>query len=182
MFYHLYGLSAELSVTSSNPAAYEGDDNSNHDRQGVFPPHITIFDSAPGCWSYSSSQVVLAGPPAGMTRTLLLPLVHLLGMWWAIKYTLLKVPEETYVWGLAHNDLARAREACRSYIRIAKPMSLFYHQCVEKHADHVEANGYVVVSRVSIPDSQHVAHARSYPDKYRVLIRDTWGGRTKDCG
>ena len=75
MFYHLYGLSAELSVTSSNPAAYEGDDNSNHDRQGVFPPHITIFDSAPGCWSYSSSQVVLAGPPAGMIRTLLLPLV-----------------------------------------------------------------------------------------------------------
>lgn len=61
-------------------------------------------------------------------------------------------------------------------------MNLFYHQCVEKHADHVEANGYVVVSRVSIPDSQYVAHARSCPDKYRALTRDTWGGRTKDSG
>jgi hypothetical protein len=131
MFYHLYGLYAELSVTSSNPAAYKYDGNPNHGRPGVLPPHIAIFNSAPGCWSYSSSQVVLAGPPAGRIRTLLLPLVHLLGMWWAIKYTLFKVPEETYVWGLAHNDLARAREACRSYIRIAKPMSLFYYKCVE---------------------------------------------------
>jgi hypothetical protein len=157
MFYHLYGLYAELSVTSSN-----------HGRPGVLPPHIAIFNSAPGCWSYSSSQVVLAGPPAGMICTLLFPLVNLLGMWWVIKYTLLKVPKETHVWGLC--TMTRP-EPAKSVAHISKPTSLFYHQCAEEHA---EANGYVVVSRVKFPDSQHVVHARSYPDEYWARIRDTW--------
>ena len=61
-----------------------------------------------------------------------------------------------------------------AHICRANPMSLFYHKCVEKHADHAEANGYVVVGRVDFPDIQYVAHARSYLDKYWALIRDTW--------
>jgi hypothetical protein len=75
-----------------------------------------------------------------MIRTLLLPLVHLVGMWWAIKHTLLKVPEETHVWGLALNDPTRAREPI-AHICIEKPMSLFKHEYVEEYTHHAEGNG-----------------------------------------
>lgn len=174
MLYHLYDLYSESAPTITKSNTYNGRNDLHHNLPGLLPPHVTIFDSVPGRWSYTgSTQGVLAGLPSGWMRKLLSPLVHLLGLWWAIKYRLLKIPEETHVWGLAHNDPTKARETCRSYI-YSEADELVYHQDVDEHADHAEANGYVVIRREKLIDSQHVSHARSHPDIYWALVKDTW--------
>lgn len=173
MLYHLYDTYAETATALPGPIAHTDDSN----RHRLLPPHVTIFDSAPGRWSYSgSTQAVLVALPAGWARTVAFPLVHLLGMWWVIKYLLLKVPEETHVWGLAHNDPARGRETCRAYVYSEEDKFVDY-RAVEEHADQAEINGYVVVRRDKFPNSEHVAHARSDPDRYWSLVKDTWEAR-----
>jgi hypothetical protein len=51
---------------------------------------------------------------------------------------------------------------------------LVNHRDVDEHADHAESKGYVIVWREKFKDSQHVAHARTYPDRYWSLVRETW--------
>jgi len=152
-------------------------DDSKHRR--ILPPHITIFDSVPGRWSASESpRAILHSLPAGWMRILGFPFVYLLGLWWVIKYRFLKVAEETHVWGLAHNDPARAHETCRSYV-YSEADEFVHYRAVEEHADHAEANGYTVVRRDKFPGSQHVAHARLDPDRYWSLVTETWESRNK---
>ncbi|KAE9379945.1 hypothetical protein N431DRAFT_448777 [Stipitochalara longipes BDJ] len=174
MLYNLYDMYAKSKPTYRKSMAPEDKENFHHDNSDVLPPHVTIFDSVPGRWSYSgSTQGVLAGLPAGWVRRLAFPIVHLLGLWWIIKYMLLKIPEETHVWGLAHNDPSKAKEVCRSYV-YSQADGLVYYLDVEEHADHAEANGFVVLRREKLCDSQHVSHARSYPDQYWAVVKDTW--------
>ena len=168
MLYHLYNLYAENA--SSAASTFE---------DGVIPTHVTIFDSVPGRWSYNSVNAVLASLPRGWIRTLAFPLVHLLGTWWAIKYLLLKFPEETHVWGLSHNDSARVQETCRSYA-YSEADEFVDHRAVEEHADHAEARGFVVVKREKFEGSMHVAHARAEPERYWCLVKETWDAGCKN--
>lgn len=171
MLYHLYDVYA--SPGTKSPGSLERKDKVD---LRILPQHVTIFDSVPGRWSYTgSTQGVLAGIPAGWPRTLASPLVYLLGLWWVVKYMLIKIPEETHVWGLAHNDPAWARETARSYV-YSEADSLVGYRDVEEHAEHAEANGFVVVRRQKFVDSMHVAHARGYPDEYWALVKETWEG------
>lgn len=95
VLYHLYDLYAETATGSLGSIAHKDGELARR----LLPPHVTIFDSVPGRWSYSgSTRAVLASLPVGWLRRLAFPLVHLLGLWWVIKYVLLKVPEETHVW------------------------------------------------------------------------------------
>ena len=160
MLYHLYDVYAET---------YHG---------SLIPQHVTIFDSVPGRWSYSGGTgALLVGLPNVWVRLLALPLVHLLGLWWFIKYRVLKIPEESFVWGRAHNDASRVRETCRVYIYSED--DIFVHfSAVEENADHAEANGFVV-EREKFPNSSHVAHARSDPDRYWAISKDIWGSALK---
>jgi len=174
MLYYLYEIYGKSEQEYPNAMTLNDKKYSHHNATDVIPSHITIFDSVPGRWSYSASTgSVLAGIPAGLVRRLAFPLVHLLGLWWIIKYLLLKIPEETHVWGLAHNDPLKANEICRSYV-YSQADELIHYLHVEEHADHAEANGFVVVRRERFHDSQHVAHARSYPDQYWAVVKDTW--------
>jgi Eukaryotic protein of unknown function (DUF829) len=169
MLYHLCDVYAEIATKSPGPIPRE-EKNDSH----LLPLHVTIWDSVPGRWSHSgSTQGFLASISSWWIRMLAFPIVHLLGLWWVIKYLLLKVPEETHVWGLAHNDPTRVREICRSYV-YSEADELVYHLDIEEHADHAETNGYVVVRREKFVDSPHVAHARTYPDRYWALVRETW--------
>jgi hypothetical protein len=178
MLYHLYDLYAEAAVKLVESMEREGENSLHRKRLRTLPEHVTIFDSVPGRWSYSgSTQGVLAGIPAGFARTLAFPLIHLLGLWWIIKYMLLKIPEETHVWGLAHNDLTRTRETCRSHI-YSEVDGFVNHRDVDEHADHAESKGYVVVCREKFTDSQHVAHGRTYPDRYWNVVRGNLGSKT----
>ena len=140
----------------------------------LLPKHVTIFDSGPGRWNYSvSTQGILTGVPAGLLRWVALPLVHLLGLFWWIKYILLKVPDELHTWGLAHNDSGKVRETCRAYI-YSEADEFVNYRAVEEHAERAEAKGFVVARREKFPGSPHVAHARSDPEKYWSVIGDTW--------
>lgn len=51
---------------------------------------------------------------------------------------------------------------------------------VEAHADHAESQGYVVYRRDRFFDSQHVAHARSDPERYWCMVREAWENRVWD--
>ena len=167
MIYYLYEMYAKSGKASQNKEDLH-----------LLPPHVTIFDSVPGRWTWSgSTRAILVSLPSGWIRMLAFPLVHLLGLWWVIKYLLLKLPEETHVWGLAHNDRERARESCRAYI-YSEADEFVHYRAVEEHADHAEDNGYVVAWRQKFTDSQHVAHARSHPDLYWSVVRDLWERKT----
>lgn len=173
MLYYLYNLYAETATASPAPVTH----NDNPRTASLLPPHVTIFDSAPGRWSYSGfTGAVLASLPVGWARTLAFPLVHLLGVWWVIKYRMLKVPEETHVWGLAHNDPALVREGCRAYIYSEADGFVDYRH-VEEHANQAEINGYRIVHRDKFPHSRHVTHAHSDPNRYWFVVRNTWEAR-----
>ncbi|KAG9233205.1 hypothetical protein BJ875DRAFT_464746 [Amylocarpus encephaloides] len=183
MLYHLYDVYAEAAQVSSRLHVQKEKKESGFPDDHLLPPHVTIFDSAPGRWAYTgSTQAVLVGLPAGLIRNLAFPLVHLFGLWWVIKYLLLKRPQETHIWGLAHNDPAKARETCRAYVYSEADEFVNYHD-VDEHADHAERNGYVVMRREKFVDSQHVTHARFDPDRYWSLVEDAWeAGSQADSG
>lgn len=168
VLYHLYDL---YHKTSKFPAG-------SPDR--TLPPHVTIFDSVPGRWSYAgSTNAVLLAIPPGMMRKSAFPFVHLLGAFWVVKYRVIKVPEETHVWGLAHNDRTRAWESCRAYV-YSEADEFVDHRAVEEHANHAESNGYVILRRDKFSDSKHVAHAKSDPDRYWLLVKETWEAGNKE--
>lgn len=47
------------------------------------------------------------------------------------------------------------------------------YRVVEKHADHAEVKGFTVVRRERYRDSEHVAHARKYPERYWEVVRES---------
>lgn len=83
--------------------------------------------------------------------------------------------------GLAHNDPGLVRETCRAYV-YSEADEFVDHRAVEEHAEYAEVNGYVVVRRDKFLNSQHVAHARSDPDRYWSLVRNTWEASQQDGG
>jgi len=161
--YHLYDVYAE---EFSTPA-----------RGGRIPPHVTVFDSVPGGWGYrASTNGVLYSLPAGLTRQLATPFIHLLGAFWWVKYRVLCVPEETVIWGRAHNDPRKAHESCRAYL-YSEADDLVDFRAVDSHADDAEAHGFVVAQRCRFIDSEHVSHARKYPERYWRTVTETWESR-----
>ncbi|KAI9707936.1 MAG: hypothetical protein M1820_004355 [Bogoriella megaspora] len=165
ILYTLYGLYREL-VTRT--MASDGDSNV------LIPPHVTIYDSVPGGWSYSgSTTAILSSLPSRWIRLLIFPFVHLLGLWWIIKYRVFKVREETALWASAHNDVDLVHEACRSYI-YSEADGMVDYRIVEKHADDAKVKGFTVLRREGYKDSEHVAHARKYPEQYWEVVRESW--------
>lgn len=168
--YHLYD--AYAATTKAAPGAGTDPDNSK-----ILPPHVTIFDSAPGRWTYRSSvRALTLSVPPGWMRLLAWPLIrlHLAAQW--LSYRLFKAAETMHVWGLSHNDQSKARETCRSYA-YSESDDMVLYQGVEEHADDAEAKGFRVLRREKFPGSLHVAHARSDPEKYWRLVRETWESR-----
>ncbi|CAG8957088.1 hypothetical protein HYFRA_00009289 [Hymenoscyphus fraxineus] len=156
MLYHLYDLYAEK---------YQDQ---------LLPWHTTIFDSVPGSWTYSGGKdSVLVGLPSGIIRTLAIPFLHLLGIFWFFKFKIFRIPEPASVWAQAHNDTVRVRESCRAYFYSEEDKFVHFRN-VEEHADDAEANGFVVECREKFPNSGHVAHARSAPDRYWALCQSVW--------
>lgn len=85
MLHYLYDEYARVPERSGASARHKSD-------QSVLPPHVTIFDSVPGRWTYhGSTGAVLESVPSGWARHLAFPFVHLLGAFWWIKYRALEV-------------------------------------------------------------------------------------------
>jgi hypothetical protein len=138
------------------------------------PRHMGVYDSAPGGWGYrSSTSAVLQSIPAGIMRQIALPFVYLLGAWWWVKYRVLGVAEDTVVWGLTHNGAANKLETSRVYFYSEADKMIDFHD-VETHIDDATAKGFIVTHNIKLRDSDHVAHARRYPELYWGTIREAW--------
>ena len=170
MLYHLYAVYASTGTKSP--------DLSNARTRSTFDPPTTHHDlrlcprplelhrlNTERASRHSCRLATHSGISTGLsTRAVVGGQVHVI-----------KIPEETHVWGLAHNDPAWARETARSYV-YSEADSLVHYRDVEVHADDAEAKGFVVVRRQKFVGSRHVAHARRYPDEYWGLVRETWEG------
>ncbi|KAK4161066.1 hypothetical protein QBC43DRAFT_346910 [Cladorrhinum sp. PSN259] len=139
------------------------------------PRHITIFDSAPGVWTYQFAfNLFTAGIKPGLVKTLLAtPLGHLVGVLSWLFFGLLGVPDMPKTWATAHSDPTRNYEARRIYIyggnaKMVSPAT------IDAHADEAEVKGFTVWKRELFDGSGHVAHARSDPDRYWRIVRETW--------
>jgi len=171
MLWHLYRAyreDAEGSRKSPPPSAY-------------LPPHVTIFDSAPGLYSYSRGIIALQ---MGMTlwqRILRGPLIRFLLLVQWLAY----VP-----WGrpdpfrrVFHNDHAvhppgDTGEVRRAYV-YSKEDRLVDWNAVERHAAEAERSGYR--TRLELfAGTPHVAHSRGDEGRYWGIVRDIWDGWAED--
>ncbi|KAF9701137.1 hypothetical protein EKO04_001173 [Ascochyta lentis] len=168
MMYHLYNVYAKHATRDTMKIPTGGK------RSQILPRHLGIYDSAPGGWDYQpSTSAVLHSLPAGLTRQLAFPFIHVVGAYWWVKYRGLRVDEETVVWGLAHNSAANSRETGRVYI-YSEADKMVNFRDVEAHIDDATAKGFEITRNVKLLDSEHVAHARSYPELYWETIREAW--------
>lgn len=163
--YTLYDLYWEL-MALCLPLANKND--------ALLPPHLTIYDSAPGGWTYTgSTTAILSSLSTRWRRVLLFPFVHLLGLWCTFKYKILEVREEGALWSSAHNDTVLVREIGRSYIYSEADRVTDYRD-VERHAKQAKAKGFTVLHRQKHIDSGHVAHVKKYPFAYWKAVKESW--------
>ena len=146
-------------------------------RKRVLPLHTTIFDSAPGVWTYRfASDMFTAGIKSPFLRALAWPFAHLIAILsWLLTFVLGVMPDGQTEWAEAHNDWARVREARRTYI-YGNPDRLVSPGTIEAHANQAEVKGFVVFARELFEGSTHVAHARTDPERYWRVVTETWAG------
>lgn len=172
MIYHLYKVYAQDNRHDKTQTTTIEEDKTH----GILPRHMSIYDSAPGGWDYhASTSAIEHSLPAGLTRKVAFPFIHLLGAWWWVKYRGLRMAEETAVWGLAHNSSANVLETGRVYFYSQADKMVGFRD-VETHIVDAVAKGFVVLRDVKLLDSEHVAHARRYPELYWGTIREAWNG------
>ncbi|KAH8879538.1 hypothetical protein GQ53DRAFT_853654 [Thozetella sp. PMI_491] len=138
------------------------------------PLRVSIFDSTPTTFAYDKLVGgVLAGLPArSWTRAVMVPLAHLFVAWWWVGIQLALWTDHVGAQAAEHNDAARVREARRVYL-YSHADRVLPSRDVEAHATAAEAAGFHV-RRELFDGTDHVAHARAYPDRYWRVVRDTW--------
>ncbi|KAH8886292.1 hypothetical protein GQ53DRAFT_809825 [Thozetella sp. PMI_491] len=144
------------------------------------PKHATIFDSTPGVWSYSfASNVLVAGVKNGLIKYLLaIPLSHVLAIIsWLCISALAIAPDTQKIWATAHNNPAKNLETRRTYM-YSDVDKIVSKTAIETHADEAEAKGFIVWRRELFEGSGHVAHAKSDPERYWRVVKETWEGKT----
>jgi hypothetical protein len=178
MLYFLYHMYAEMATAT---ASAKTDQHTNQDSpqhpyspRRLLPKHVTIFDSGPGHWCHSrGNRIILAPLRSRWLRMMALPLALIYGIWWAIKHIMLKMPDKSRVWEASHNDPRFVVESGRSYI-YSEADEIIDYRDIEEHARCAEENGFVIVRKENFPNSPHVKHARSDPQRYWTVVRDTW--------
>ncbi|CAN8104401.1 unnamed protein product [Discula destructiva] len=144
--------------------------------QPQLPPHITIFDSAPGgfSWSRSVTAFTLGAARSSLpVRLFVTAMAHLL----SAAYWLTTVP-----WGrpgllellaLAHNTRdENGTEVARTYL-YSREDALVGYEFVEEHAAQARSRGYEVALE-RFEGTAHVAHARGDEGRYWAIVRDAW--------
>lgn len=143
-----------------------------------FPLHATVFDSSPGRYEYRPIvSGVMFGVPRNrpLQRLISLPLAHLLSANLWIYVRVLGLQDWVELWREAVNDPTQIVETCRSYV-YSSADPLVGARLVETHAESARERGFCVVRMVDFGDSEHVAHARTYPVEYWRVVSETWEG------
>lgn len=146
---------------------------------GVFPLHTTIFDSAPGKWSYATSyRAMITGFSPGWNRWLAAPVVHTL----CAAFWLLYIPWRRFgrqdpfsLESGSHNDLGKVRERGRCYVYSDRD-ELVTAEMVEEHAADAVGKGWPreSVRLEKFRGSGHVAHMKADQERYWRVVRETW--------
>lgn len=150
---------------------------SSSSNSSLVPPHATIFDSAPGQFTYRGSVAAFSATvPPGWRRTLAYPIVQLLALFFWVWHVF--VPGGDFLARLAarHNDAALVRESGRTYV-YSEEDALIPWRGVEGHAAVArERGGFGRVRLEKFEGSAHVAHMVADPERYWRVVRETWEG------
>lgn len=166
--YHLY---AAYAATASSSDA-------------VLPLHTTVFDSAPGRWTFGRMVAALRAsvPPRTSWVLRVLVLAPLFRAMTVVYWLLYFAPwpgrdgrmEPLARYSASHNDPVRVREARRAYI-YSEEDELVGADAVEDHAAEAEAKGFKVRTE-RFAGSKHVAHVRLDETRYWEVVEQTWEG------
>ncbi len=147
---------------------------------GALPPHVTVFDSTPGLFTYTSSIAALTAGLKGITRLAVLPVFHLLAAWYLFLETVLQPiglwegPLTRYAKVHNERDGRAAAELRRAYV-YSEGDELVGWKAVEGHALEATRRGFVVRME-KFEGSAHVSHVRVDEGKYWGVVRKTWEG------
>uniref|UniRef100_A0A8H7N2K7 Indole-diterpene biosynthesis protein PaxU n=1 Tax=Bionectria ochroleuca TaxID=29856 RepID=A0A8H7N2K7_BIOOC len=178
MLVHLFsnsGLGTIYNLCDAYSGTKEREKTNPRDR---LPLHATIFDSSPGTYEYwPLASAVMFGVPRGkwLARIMATPLAHLLSMCLWVWVRVLGGVDWLRVWGQAANNRTRSVETCRSYVFSAAD-PLVRKDAVQANAKDALVEGFHVLYQEDFGNSKHAAHARSDPDRYWRVVRDTWDG------
>ncbi|CAH0004337.1 unnamed protein product [Clonostachys byssicola] len=178
MLVHLFsnsGLSTIYNLCDAYSGTTEIEKTNPRDR---LPLHATIFDSSPGTYEYMSvASAVMFGVPRGnwLARIMATPLAHFLSMCLWIWVRVFGGADWPRVWGQASNNTTRSVETCRSYLFSAAD-PLVRKDAVQANAKDALVKGFHVLYQEDFGNSKHVAHARSDPNRYWRVVKETWEG------
>ncbi|RSL54591.1 hypothetical protein CEP54_009777 [Fusarium duplospermum] len=175
LFIHAFSNTG-LSTTYNLGDVYAATSSPDDKDQGRLPLHATVLDSTPGRYEYwAIVSAVMFGVPRGrwLQRLFSLPLAHLLSSVMWIWMRVLGGRDWVPIWGDRANDPSRTVETCRSYV-YSRVDPLVPHFIVEEHVKDARDKGYAVLHQVDFGDSDHVAHARTNPERYWKIVKETW--------
>jgi hypothetical protein len=152
-------------------------------RGGSLPPHVTVYDSAPGRFQWQRSVTAFMASAARVNILARLAVRFLVNCMFAF-YWVTHVP-----WGrrglidrtwYAQNDrAANTAEVRRAYI-YSEEDALVDYRDVEEHAASAVRNGFVVAALEKFVGSAHVAHVRVDEERYWGVVKDTWENSSCD--
>ncbi|CAH0045188.1 unnamed protein product [Clonostachys solani] len=178
MLVHLFsntGLSTIYNLCDTYSGTTESEKTNPRDR---LPLHATVFDSSPGIYEYwSVANAVMFGVPHGkwLARIMAAPFAHLLSTTLWVGVYVFGGTDWAGIWGQAANNATRSVETCRSYVFSAAD-PLVRKKDVQNHAKDALVKGFHVLYQEDFGNSKHVSHARSNPDRYWRVVKETWEG------
>ncbi|KAF4971460.1 hypothetical protein FSARC_1688 [Fusarium sarcochroum] len=141
------------------------------------PPHVMVFDSAPGAQRvFNSAAFFLVGFPK-FQRLLMTPFVYLLVLGWHVLKLIGITKDWLLYWGKTHNEAKgkKERELRRTYIYSETDALVGYEDVEARGAEAVELGFNVRMEKFN-KGSQHVAHARNDGERYWGAVKSTWEG------
>ncbi|KAI0106177.1 hypothetical protein GGR51DRAFT_559980 [Nemania sp. FL0031] len=142
------------------------------------PPHVTVFDSAPGTYSIPGAVAFASvGLSSSLQRLVAAPVLYTLAALWSASIALGFSRDVLRDWGSTHNNTnagsssgkgGNAAEVRRVYI-YSPGDALIDYRDVEAHAAEAESRGFSVALE-RYEGSAHVAHVRKDERRYWEII------------
>ncbi|KAF9770754.1 hypothetical protein IL306_011623 [Fusarium sp. DS 682] len=173
MMVHLFSNGGSSSISALYDVyaatAHEGEDP-------WLPPHVTVFDSAPGAQRLNNTAAFFQSTIPKSYRSFFMPLIYLFAAGWQFTKILGLTKDWLAFWGSTHNTAEgkKEREIRRAYI-YSETDELVDHRDLEAQAAEAEKLGFDVHLE-KFDGSLHVAHARKDEARYWGAIQRNWSG------
>ncbi|KAM0082362.1 hypothetical protein ACKRZS_005434 [Fusarium odoratissimum] len=140
------------------------------------PPHVTVFDSAPGAQRLTNTAAFFKSTVPKSYRWVFMPLVYFVAAAWQFTKVLGLTKDWLAFWGSTHNTAEgkREREIRRTYI-YSEEDELIDYKDLEAQAAEAEKLGFDIHLE-KFDGSLHVAHARKDEARYWSVVQKTWSG------